>query len=49
MIAVTFQSTFHTEIHENKFLKLFLTSAYQNKLKKLKNKNINSKQIKKQF
>jgi hypothetical protein len=36
IIAVAFQSTFRTEIHENKFLKLFLTSSYQNDLKKLK-------------
>jgi len=36
MIAVVFQSAFCTEIHENKFLKLFLTLAYQNDLKKLK-------------
>jgi hypothetical protein len=36
MIAVAFQNTFHTEIHENKFLKIFLISAYQNYLKKLK-------------
>ena len=45
VVAVAFQSVFHSEVYIYYFLKkLFLTSAYQNDLKILK--NINLKQIK---
>jgi hypothetical protein len=47
VVAVAFQNTFHSEMHQNNiffyFLKLFLTSAHQNNMKTLK-KNINLKQ-----
>ena len=49
MVAVAFQSVFHSEIYQNNiffiFKKLFLIWAYQTDLKTLK--NINLKQIKK--
>jgi hypothetical protein len=42
MVAVTFQSVFRAEMHQNNiffiFLKLFLKSVYQNDTKHIKNK-----------
>jgi hypothetical protein len=44
IVAVAFQSVFHSEMHQNNkffiFKKLFLTSAHQNNLKTPKNINL---------
>ena len=47
MVAVAFQSVFHSEMHQNNIflsLKLFLTSAQNNK--KIKKYNLKLKKIK---